>query len=75
MCKYHSLDNIQYPYLFAFTANLTEEIKQSCIDTGFDGCLSSPLTMTDITDLITNYVDKFVDRYMTNQLQNYDLMF
>lgn len=43
--KYQCLTNIKYPYLFAYSANMTEKIRQDCIAIGFDGCLSSPIAL------------------------------
>ena len=43
--KYQCLINIEYPYLFAYSANMSEKIRQECIAIGFDGCLSSPIAL------------------------------
>ena len=72
--KYYCLDSIKYPYLFSCSANMSEEVKESCIASGFDGCLSSPLTLKDIQDLITNYVDMYVDGFMHEQLESLNLL-
>ena len=49
---------------------INEDTRRKTIDAGFDGCLVSPITYESIQDLMTNYVNKYVDEFMSEELLN-----
>ena len=68
--KYWSLDNLKRPYIFACSAIMNEDIRYKTIDAGFDGCLILPITVKSINDLMSNFVDKYVNQHMSVQVLN-----
>ena len=68
--KYWSLENLKRPYIFGCSAIMNEDIRYKTIDAGFDGCLISPITFESVNDLMTNFVDKYVNQHMSEQVLN-----
>lgn len=66
--KYWCLGDLKRPYIFAYSALINEETRQNTIEAGFDGCLISPITVECIKDLMTNFVDNYVNQFMSDRL-------
>lgn len=71
--KYHSLNLVKKPFIFAFSALITPEIEQQAKDTGFYGCLESPLSISDINNII-NMLDDLVHTFMKQNLDDPELL-
>lgn len=67
--KYWSLDSLRRPYIFAYSALINNQIRERTTEAGFDGCLSAPISVQDLQDLKKNYIDKYVNQFMQEQLQ------
>ena len=49
---------------------VNENTKELTINAGFDGCLISPITVESIEDLMTNFVEKYVTKFISEELLN-----
>ena len=56
--KFHTLDYIKRPFIFAFSAHIDEQVTKTTTKAGFDACISSPLTMKEFDWVINNFVEK-----------------
>ena len=60
--KFRALDIAARPFIFALTALVNEEVTAQCKATGFDECLSAPLSVMAFEKVV-------VDGLMTAQIE------
>ena len=64
------LDQLQRPFIFAYSAQVDQEIIQRTSQVGFDGCLETKLGVTELREVMDNYVSRLcsstIDSSMTN---------
>lgn len=71
--KFHALDYMKQPLIFAFSALLNNEIEEKAKAYGFDGCIMSPLTTCNITDIL-NRLENITSNYLANNLDHPELI-
>ena len=61
LVKYRALDNLKRPFIFAYSAHVTQDILQKTKTAGFDLCVDSPISKAMCENLIDKYADKFIE--------------
>ena len=68
--KYRALTSLKEPFIYAYSAHVTNEIIANTQKYGFKGCMTSPLQVDDAKQVIKLYVDKFVENYIDDKFKS-----
>ena len=69
--KYWCLDELNRPYLFAYSALINQTTQKKTIETGFDGCFLAPITKDTMDLLFGKFIDQSVTNLMSENFLNY----
>lgn len=66
--KYNTLQKLEKPFIFAYSSLVTKDILDKTKIAGFITCLSSPLTVGMVNQLIAQHLDAFAQHEIDNSL-------
>ena len=67
---YKSLDKLQAPYIFAYSAFVDEQVNKQTKESGFDGCFDGKLTKHHLKMIIKENIRPFAEQVVHSNLEN-----
>lgn len=66
--KYRSLDLLQRPFIFAYSALIDAEVEQKCQEIGFDSCFSAPMNFEAFRNQVLPFLEESVNNYLLGHM-------
>ena len=69
--KYRCLQLLKMPTIIACSSLVNPRVQKLTSMSGFHGCLSAPLKVSDIQDIIAGHLDSFVNQCMLEKFMHF----
>ena len=66
--SFRTLDRLDRPFIFAYSALVDNETISKTKDAGFDGCLETKLGPTELQQVINDHIDNFAQKVIDRNL-------
>jgi hypothetical protein len=66
--RFYALDNIQRPFIFAYSQFVDEEIEKRCQNVGFDCCINSVLGPKELSYVINTFINSYCTRFLDQKI-------
>jgi hypothetical protein len=66
--RFYALDNIQKPFIFAYSQFVDDDIEKRCQNVGFDCCINSVLGPKELSYVINTFINSYCIKFLDQKI-------